>query len=468
MATKRLILLLDGTWNDADKSLFQTNIVRLRDLIAKTLENMAPSDNGAALDFPVGSYGTKIVSGFTAAGLENYVFYERGVGTGFLDQFRGGVFGAGLPTNIRRAYKFLARWYEPGDQIFIFGFSRGAFTARSLVGYLSSSGLLTREDCTPENEILAWNYYRTAPYDRLPGQHELLRDFVHDRDKLRVSCVGVFDTVGALGIPADFASRFNRARYEFHDVDLSSITQLNLHALAIDEHRKPFQATLWRKPKFRKYGSCTEQVWFPGAHADIGGGYVEEGNRKIASLDDISFAWMLTRIKHYFPDFPCELDIQIREEWSLANQHQPRRFFYKLMQRGLRSIANCSSNPRRWRYECQVSKDRNTNPIGEMIHISALERLGKRVAIDSRIAVYSPQNLVSVIPHIQATYSIEHRGLDNHTQIRVVDWSSRILHPTETEDRLKVQRILAEAQKRLGLPILTVEDVHKAAQFSGA
>lgn len=96
MASKRIILLLDGTWNDADIGPCETNIVRLRDLITKTLAHQANEESTLVPDSEVvsGSYGTKIVSGFTAAGLENFVFYERGVGTGFLDQFRGGIFGA--------------------------------------------------------------------------------------------------------------------------------------------------------------------------------------------------------------------------------------------------------------------------------------------------------------------------------------------------------------------------------------
>ena len=86
--------------------------------------------------------GGKKVHGYTTAGKEHIIYYERGVGTGAFDQFRGGAFGEGLTQNIRHAYKFLSFWYEPGDEIFIYGFSRGAYTARSLVGYLGAAGLL--------------------------------------------------------------------------------------------------------------------------------------------------------------------------------------------------------------------------------------------------------------------------------------------------------------------------------------
>jgi uncharacterized protein (DUF2235 family) len=102
--------------------------------------------------------------------MDYFIFYERGVGTGpGLDRVLGGVLGWRLQQNIRRAYKFLSRNYISGSQIFVFGFSRGAYIARSLVGYLGSAGLLQAEHCTPDLEQLAWSHYRTSPNDRSPG-----------------------------------------------------------------------------------------------------------------------------------------------------------------------------------------------------------------------------------------------------------------------------------------------------------
>ena len=217
--------------------------------------------------------------GYAASGKEHIVYYERGVGTGAFDRFRGGAFGEGLTQNIRHAYKFLSFWYEPGDEIFIYGFSRGAYTARSIVGYLGSAGLLRRDNCNEELEALAWRYYRTPPNDRMPADWRRLTDNAHDRAELRVKLLGVFDTVGSLGIPAAIAWRLNRNENGFHDVELSSITDVNLHAVAIDEHRWPFQATLWRQPPFKKSDAKVEQVWFSGAHSDVGGGYIVEEDR---------------------------------------------------------------------------------------------------------------------------------------------------------------------------------------------
>ncbi|SRR6266700_3186248 len=165
---KRIIILLDGTWNDADVGPFDTNIVRLREIIAHSLDSSCKTQGDTpALE----NSSAKLVSGRTFQGqTEHLVFYERGVGTGpFLDRIKGGSFGDGLSGNIRRAYKFLSFFYEAGDKVFIFGFSRGAYTARSLVGYIGAAGLLKRECCTPDFEHKAWGYYRTDPNDRMPG-----------------------------------------------------------------------------------------------------------------------------------------------------------------------------------------------------------------------------------------------------------------------------------------------------------
>jgi uncharacterized protein (DUF2235 family) len=130
-AKKRIILLLDGTWNDADAGPRDSNIVRHRELIACSLDKQSAiiQQSIATSKAP-----TKVVAGRTfGSDVEHLVFYERGVGTGtFTDRFRGGAFGSGLAANVRRAYKFLSSYYNFADEIFVFGLSRGAYTARSL------------------------------------------------------------------------------------------------------------------------------------------------------------------------------------------------------------------------------------------------------------------------------------------------------------------------------------------------
>jgi hypothetical protein len=415
MDGKRIILLLDGTWNDVDVGPFDTNIVRIQSLIAQALSHARSIGENTS---------HKLVQGYASEGRENIVYYERGVGTSAFDRFRGGAFGDGLAEKIRRAYKFLSYHYVPGDNIFIFGFSRGAYTARSLVGYLGAAGLLKREHCTQVREFAAWNYYRTSPGDRLPGAWWELEPYVHDRATFSVDCLGVFDTVGALGVPLDRFYLINRDRFAFHNVELSSITKVNLHAVAIDEHRKPFEATIWRKPKFKRFKTVTEQVWFSGAHADIGGGYIPEERRAREfpnALDTIALDWMIRRVRYHFEEFPFNLPEELPSaEVYTAQHHEPRQKQYRLYPFALRSISNypvdtLAHNQR------QVSRDRHAEPIGEMVHISALQRLGRKVMVEGRERRYLPENLISALSQIKATYGFPGHHAQPPHNILLVD-----------------------------------------------
>lgn len=454
MPAKRIILLLDGTWNDAASGNFDTNIVRLQSIIAKSLAKSATS---ATFD-PASRASQKVVRGYMSnpglsdTGLENIVFYQRGVGTGAFDRFAGGVFGWGVPGNVKRAYKFLSYHYKDGDQIFVFGFSRGAYTARSLIGYIFATGLLTRDNCTPKNELLAWKYYRTNLNDRLPGVWTELTPFVHDRETFRVNCVGVFDTVGANGVPSKWWWRFNRALNEFHNVDLSSITNVNLHAIALDEHRVPFEAAVWRKPKFKQFDTRTEQVWFPGAHADIGGGYIDEEKRESKypiALDDITLDWMLKRVSAYFPDFPFDPSVwkTIDNQWLVAKRHESRKSIYRLAPYALRSIGNYPVGHIVFR-ERNVGRDRHADPIAEMIHISALERLGEKCLTGDWKHRYRPKNLLQILSVIEATYGGA-KGPMAGPEIRVVNRKGEVFDPKDPSDQAKVKETIARALKRL-------------------
>jgi uncharacterized protein (DUF2235 family) len=281
---KTIILLLDGTWNDADSGDADTNIVRLRELIAKTTGT-----------------GTR----------RNVVLYQRGVGTGWLNRVQGGAFGAGLSQNVRNAYRFLCANYQPNDKVFVFGFSRGAYTVRSLAGYVAVNGIIKSERLNPQTESRAWTYYKTGPAARLSGVACEIQQDIHQVQHPLFECLAVFDTVGTLGIPFQVFWRFNRHLYEFHDVTLSDVAKVNLHALAIDEHRWPFEATPWRRSKFTRLTNITEQCWFAGCHSDIGGGNIDDASRirsdptkRIIKLDDLTLQWMLQRITALCDGFP--------------------------------------------------------------------------------------------------------------------------------------------------------------------
>ena len=455
---KKLILLLDGSWNDADFGERDSNIVRLRRIIDGSLDE--PLEYAAPVAENLSRTAEKLASGrgFQGDGSEHLVFYERGVGTGPLfDVVGGGAFGEGLEDNIRRAYKFLSFHYEQDPQdpaqdskIYIFGFSRGAYTARTLAGYIHAAGLLTRESCTPDLEATAWNFYRMAPADRLPAIWSGLTPYVHDRNKLKIEVLGVFDTVGALGIPLPEFWWVNRERYGFHNVELNALVRHNLQALAIDEHRAPFQATPWRKMPFKQYLGTVEQVWFAGCHTDIGGSRHVEKARPPHTLDDLALDWMLKRLNSLCPEFPVDRNIAwkiVDSAWSLAQQHEARTIWWKFLQFGVRAINNIEPKVERWRGQGAVNFDRHAIPAGEMVHVSAIERLAAEAIFDEDGEVYLPPNLLSVLGTLRATYDMPGTGTPDWP-VLIVDWDG---HPLAKfgPPRERAVHLLTAAQSRL-------------------
>lgn len=483
---RRLIILLDGTWNDADEAGPATNIVYLRELLFWGLQRRfdrkldADKADYAKLD---DEHKRKAASGLIFDGFEYVVHYGRGVGTsGFVDRVKGGVLGIGLDQDIRRAYKFLSYWFRPGDEIFIFGFSRGAFTARSLGGYLNAVGLLRHEFCSKENEQRAWEYYRTAPQDRVSADWEHFRKsldakgttLVHDDDKMRVRAMCVFDTVGALGVPGNLFRQLNRSKYAFHDTDVSTCTDIRLHAVAIDEPRPEFTAAVWTKPKFVRFNdkvSPTEQVWFPGAHADIGGGYVQWADKGNFGLSHLPLAWMLQRLnfhlshtdplaevappktpaveprrhalipfflKDFFQDDEGKIIKDSIRRQVTADQHKSWELVSLLRKNNVRVINQVPvTTAAKLQTEGRIQ---HADPIGEMIHISAFERRNKTVKSEKDDIVYQPDNLLAAIPFIAASYLSKAHPIDTPwvhivkpifawQRIRVVDWDGTPLAP---------------------------------------
>jgi uncharacterized protein (DUF2235 family) len=263
---KRLVVCLDGTWNDADSGKADTNVARLARAIRATTNTH---------------------------GVPQLVLYLRGVGTSGLTAERviAGATGLGIDDNIRSAYMFLAQNYVPrdnatgyqGDEIHLFGFSRGAFSARSLSGFIGACGLLKRQKLGDLGK--AWDYYR-KPGIRNPDDFMAMTGSESHRG-VTIRFLGVWDTVGALGIPSFLFSGISAKMYGFHDTSPSKIVRHGAHALAVDEHRDEFIPTLWTGQA--PVGSTIEQVWFAGAHSDVGGGYVD------GRLADIPLLWMASR-----------------------------------------------------------------------------------------------------------------------------------------------------------------------------
>jgi len=235
---RKLALLFDGTWNNEGSN---TNVVRMRDAIVSS---------GA--DDP-----------------KQPLFYDTGVGTSWHTRFTGAAFGRGLSHNIRQGYGWLANRYQPGDAIYVFGFSRGAYTARSLVGLIRKCGILHSDDEAQVAE--AYELYRdkdVAPDDEKAAGFRASRS-----REARVRFIGVWDTVGALGIPVSHVP-FSRDYYRWHDTELSKIVDYACHAIAVDENRKDYDVAVWTA--IRPENIKVEQRWFVGAHANVGGGYPDD------------------------------------------------------------------------------------------------------------------------------------------------------------------------------------------------
>ncbi|HEY7491116.1 MAG TPA: DUF2235 domain-containing protein [Candidatus Tectomicrobia bacterium] len=258
--SKRLIVCCDGTWNTPDQTdreaVTPTNVVKM----ARAIAAQAPD------------------------GTPQIVFYHEGVGTGWgVERLTGGAFGAGLSKLIQDAYGFLVHNYQEGDELYFFGFSRGAYAVRSAVGLIRNCGILHKLHA--DRLLEAYTLYRRDDVDAEPDGREAVAFMRNFARPVRIKFIGVWDTVGALGVPGNILQHLVGDRWEFHDVKLSKIVENAYHALAIDERRGPFKPALWEQP-VPVPNQNLEQVWFAGAHCNVGGGYADCG------LSDIAFLWM--------------------------------------------------------------------------------------------------------------------------------------------------------------------------------
>lgn len=207
-----------------------------------------------------------------------------------------GLTGVGLSANVRAAYAFLAENYEPGDELFFFGFSRGAYTARAIAGLVADMGLLTPRGM--DNFPIIYNDYyklKKLSYDEESRRQLGFRDHL---PRFTIRMIGVFDTVGFHDFK--FTSKLFGEKFELPNTILSPDVRYAFHALSLDERRKAFSPTLWHTPQKVEEQELL-QVWFSGAHADVGGG--EEDPR----LSDITLAWM---ISHASKDKQLEFDLE--------------------------------------------------------------------------------------------------------------------------------------------------------------
>lgn len=299
----RLIVCCDGTWNTPEQ---EDNGVPAPTNVFKLYGALANKDNADDVQKK---------------------YYRKGVGTsgGFLAKLTGGAFGAGLSDDIKSAYKWLCDTYEDGDSIYLFGFSRGAYSVRSLGGLIGKCGLLRFSDQITETEkwhrvTKGFAAYRKGP----PGDPW---DTSFERDaSVQIAFVGVWDTVGALGIPDEFRYLFfgRFMRHRFHNTVLGDTVSVARHAVAIDERRQAFSPTLWNAdPAIRD----VKEIWFPGVHGDVGGSYAAHG------LSDSALDWMITEASATGLAFKEKMRLQIKPNQMDALHDSVKSAFSKMRTR---------------------------------------------------------------------------------------------------------------------------------------
>jgi uncharacterized protein (DUF2235 family) len=236
--TKRIVLCTDGTWDNIANN---TNVYKVSKAITTSADQVSFYDDG------VGANGTPI------------------------EKLIGGAFGAGLFQKIKDGYTQIAHLYEQDDPVFLFGFSRGAYTARSIAGMIAICGLPTK-DFDSNMVDTAFQAYRN------PDQREALLAQLNQNYAIynaKITMLGVWDTVGSLGIPAIFGG-VDHLLYGFLDTSLHPDVLNAYQALAIDERRAEFPPTLWTSQPVN--GQTLEQIWFTGVHSDVGGGYGDDSS----------------------------------------------------------------------------------------------------------------------------------------------------------------------------------------------
>jgi uncharacterized protein (DUF2235 family) len=301
---KNIVFCADGTWDDPNSN---SNVSQLY----------------LALD--------------NVAGVQVSI-YDSGVGSSGvpIEKLLGGAFGAGLFQKIKDGYSAIAAQYQRGDRIFTFGFSRGAYTARSVAGMIAICGLPTQFVTDPKCVDLAFEAYRNSG-----ERSELLQslDETYSMDNATIQLLGVWDTVGSLGIPALFGG-IDVIQYGFLSTTLHPDVLNAVQALSIDEQRMQFQPCLWTDPP--SPGQSITQVWFSGVHCDVGGGYAPDPNG--ASLSNITLLWMANYAKKFGLALKTEvLSNAMLALDAMATAHDSRTGAYKIFPPHVRNIdaASC-------------------------------------------------------------------------------------------------------------------------------
>jgi hypothetical protein len=306
--SKKIVVFSDGTGNSAAR-LQKSNVWRLYQALKRTQDQIA--------------------------------YYDDGVGTSAWKPLAliGGAVGFGLARNVRDIYTFLCRNYEPGDEIFTFGFSRGAFTIRILGGLIAARGIAPRGPDLEDRVKQEWKAYRKK-YGRfgLTKSAEIVR---HD---VKIRFMGLWDTVDAYGFPLEemrIAWDYLILPLSMRDRELSSKVLDAYHALSIDDERQTFHPVLWTEEGQAQVDTIEKeritQVWFAGVHSNLGGGYPDD------SLSYVSLKWMLEQAERrglvFDDDYKEFIATEIDEAGKIYNPRGGLSALYRYMPRSIRDLS---------------------------------------------------------------------------------------------------------------------------------
>jgi len=386
---KDLIILCDGTGDSPEDGSSATNVQILRDLLIQNAQ-----EKKTVLEDPSQGWETHVLNN---QGKTQVVYYDRGIGSPVLnaegkldrwswlpthfftnvkliyDKFKDAnaeVSGCGVIANVAQAYKFLVSNYSPGDQIFLFGFSRGSYTLRLLITILRYIGLLNASNFTAEAQInnvieQGFDIYNTDLHPDANPEVLEFRNLCYPHENL-VHFLGLWDTVRGLVMER-----------VHEDAKLSSVVKVARHALAIDEQRAIYKPEIWIPSS-----TCdSKQVWFAGAHGDVGGGYKTRG------LANTALHWMVTEGNAF--------DLGIKTELLSLDQFKPDPL---AMQNDSLTAKIQKNLDITWQSVGGIYR----RPIAQMVvteglHESVIYRFGKKVIKGNTEIVYHPSNLTHTL-----------------------------------------------------------------------
>lgn len=304
--SRRLIVFCDGTWQDLEKE-YPTNVVKMAQAI-----KLGDDSDIAQILYYDGGIGTK------AIGIQNSAIDS-------LISLVGGGLGLGIDQKIQTAYRFLCLNYQPGDEIYLFGFSRGAYTVRCLGGLIYNSGLLHRKFIRRISQ--AYELYREKQNpDNAPNGKNAIEFRQKYGQSAPIKALCCWDTVASLGIPdlihwLRLDQKFNE-RYRFFDSTVNHTIEKAIHAVAIDEIRQAFDVTLMNSST-KRHPDQVKEIWFPGVHGSVGG-----GSKKDQGLSDAALLWMMAEVEKLGLALDkSSVEEGIKPDYKTFFDNQPKSFY---------------------------------------------------------------------------------------------------------------------------------------------